>query len=35
MNNSGKSHDINFGQNIKLDNNDYDGTIIANTLTYW
>lgn len=35
MNNSGKSQDLFFGQNIRLDKNDYDGTIVSNTLPYW
>lgn len=37
INNSARSHDVTrvFSTTIKLDKNDYDGTIINNSLSYW
>lgn len=37
MNVTGKSHEFSklFPPHIKIDKNDYDGTIVSNTLNYW
>lgn len=34
---SGKSHDMSrfFSHNVKVEKNDYDGTVVPNTLNYW